>query len=297
MQTGLVETARVRNHVCLSIFWLLILALGALCLQVENSLAESFRSETPSATAIPTSTVAVPVLVYHRFGDTVADSMTTTTPVFEAQLAYIHDLGYHVIPLETLVAYLRGEGPPPPPHALVITADDGHRSVYDVMLPLMRKYGYPVTLFIYPSAISNASYAMTWEQVRELIDTGLFTVQSHTYWHPNFKIEKRRQAPANYEKFVGIQLIKSKTMLEKKLGIEVKTLAWPFGIYDDELLTAAQKAGYVAAFSIDRQAANSSSKLMAVPRFLMTNADQGKRFERLLASPSTTGRPATGTEK
>jgi peptidoglycan/xylan/chitin deacetylase (PgdA/CDA1 family) len=253
-----------------------------------------FNAHADTAT---TPTVNVPVLVYHRFGPTVADSMTTTTPVFEAQLAYIKEHDFHVIPLATLVAYLRGEGPPPPPHSIVITADDGHRSVYEVMLPLIQKYQFPVTLFIYPSAISNANYAMTWDQLRELLGTHLFTVESHTYWHPNFKIEKRKQAPADYEKFVDIQFLKSKATLEKKLGINVNVLAWPFGIYEDELLDRAKNAGYVAAFSIDRRAANSSSTLMAVPRFLMTNADQGKAFERLLASSSTTGEPATRTEK
>jgi peptidoglycan/xylan/chitin deacetylase (PgdA/CDA1 family) len=247
-----------------------------------------------SRAATPAS---VPVLVYHRFGPTVADSMTTTTPVFEAQLAYIKEHDYHVIPLTALVAYLRGEGPPPPPRSLVITVDDGHRSVYEEMLPLMRKYQYPVTLFVYPSAISNARYAMTWDQLRELLGTGLFTVQSHTYWHPNFKIEKRKQAQADYEKFVDTQLLKSKTTLEKKLGITIDILAWPFGIYDDDLLTRAGKAGYVAAFSIDRHAVNPSSTLMAAPRFLMTNIEQGKIFERLLASSSTTGALAIGPEK
>jgi peptidoglycan/xylan/chitin deacetylase (PgdA/CDA1 family) len=196
-----------------------------------------------------------------------------------------------------LIAYLRGEGPPPPPRSLVITADDGHRSVYEEMLPLMQKYQYPVTLFIYPSAISNAKYAMTWDQIRELLDTGLFSVQSHTYWHPNFKIEKRKQAPDDYEKFVDTQLLKSKNTLEKKLNITVDVLAWPFGIYDDELLAHAAKAGYIAAFSIDRRAANPSSTLMAAPRFLMTNIEQGKIFERLLASSSTAGAPAIGTDK
>lgn len=243
---------------------------------------------------IPTS---IPILVYHRFGPTVADSMTTTTPVFEAQLQFIHDHGYTVIPLETAVAWLRGEGPPPPPRSLVITADDGHRSVYEVMAPLIRKYQFPVTLFIYPSAISNANYALTWEQLRELQSSSLFTVQSHTYWHPNFKIEKRKQVAADYDKFVSTQLQKSKSTLEKKLGIEVKFLAWPFGIYDDDLLIRAKDAGYAAAFSIDRHNANSSSTLMALPRFLMTNADQGKAFEQLLASPSATGRQATSTDK
>ncbi len=297
MRSRRIEAAHMKNPVLFLIFWMLALAVTAPYLRAESLPLESLPAGSLPTVTTPVSTASVPVLVYHRFGDTVADSMTTTTPVFEAQLAYIKEHGYQVIPLETLVAYLRGEGPPPPPRALVITADDGHRSVYDVMLPLMRKYQYPVTLFIYPSAISNANYAMTWEQLRELLGTGIFTVQSHTYWHPNFKNEKRKQPPADYEKFVGTQLLKSKITLEKKLGIQVKTLAWPFGIYDDELLALAQKAGYVAAFSIDRHTANSSSTLMAVPRFLMTNADQGKRFEQLLASPSTTGGLAIGTAK
>ena len=68
--------------------------------------------------------VTVPVLCYHRFGPTVADSMTVTTKVFESQLQWLKDHQYTVIPLRTLVNYLLGQGPPPPPKSVVITADD-----------------------------------------------------------------------------------------------------------------------------------------------------------------------------
>jgi peptidoglycan/xylan/chitin deacetylase (PgdA/CDA1 family) len=50
----------------------------------------------------------------------------------------------------------------------VITVDDGHLSVVREMLPLVREFNVPVTLFIYPSAISNASYALTWEDLRSI---------------------------------------------------------------------------------------------------------------------------------
>ena len=65
--------------------------------------------------ALAQEQVSVPVLCYHRFGPTVADGMTVTTPVFAAQLKWLQDNGYTVIPLRTLVNYLRGQGPPPPP--------------------------------------------------------------------------------------------------------------------------------------------------------------------------------------
>jgi len=226
--------------------------------------------------------VSVPVLNYHRFGPSVADSMTVTNKVFEAQLKWLKDNGYTVIPLRTLVNYLRGSGPPPPPKSVVITVDDAHKTVYSDMLPLVRKYNIPVTLFIYPSCISNASYAMTWEQLQALQKTGLFDMQSHTFWHPNFKKDKKKLKPEEYQKLMDSQFKKSKAILEKKFGTTVDLLAWPFGIYDDELEKEAAKAGYVVAFSIDRRHASKAEKLMAQPRYLMSNGDGTKNFAAII---------------
>ncbi len=225
----------------------------------------------------------VPILIYHRFGPVVADSMTVTTAVFESDLRYLRDNGYTVIPLRRLVDYFMGKTPPPPPRSVVITSDDGHRSVYTDMLPLVKKYRIPVTLFIYPSAISNASYAMTWEQLREIKRTGLFDIQSHTYWHPNFRTEKRRLKPADYEKFVVMQLKKSRERIEKEVGGKVDMLAWPFGIYDDWLMKRAKEDGYIAGFTIVRRNAAASDDIMALPRYIMTDRDRGNVFGRILA--------------
>ncbi|MEW6387137.1 MAG: polysaccharide deacetylase family protein [Thermodesulfobacteriota bacterium] len=226
--------------------------------------------------------VKVPVLVYHRFGPTVADGMTVTTPVFAAQLKWLKDNGYTVIPLRTLVDYLKGNGPAPPPKAVVITADDAHKTVYTEMYPLVRRYNIPITLFIYPSAVSNASYVMTWEQLKELKQTGLFDMQSHTFWHPNFKREKKKLKPADYQKLVDTQLSKAKASLERRFETKVDLLAWPFGIYDDGLEKDAEKSGYVAAFSIDRRHASKSEKIMALPRYLMVNGDGIKGFAAII---------------
>ena len=229
----------------------------------------------------------VSILLYHRFGPAVADSMTVTTAVFESHLKYLKDNGYTVIPLSRLVGYCRGNRATPlPSKAVVIVADDGHKTVYTYMLPLIKKYHVPVTLFLYPSAISHASYAMTWDQIRDLKRTGLFDLQGHTYWHPNFKIEKKRLSPAEYDKFVDMQLKKSKEKLEKELGSTINMLAWPFGIYDDQLVRKAEAAGYVAAFSIERRPVRNSDKIMELPRYLMRNNDSGKAFAAIVEGKS-----------
>lgn len=228
----------------------------------------------------------VPILVYHRLGGVVADTMTVKTSVFASHLEYLKTNGYTVIPLRRLVAYIAGEAPPPPARSVVITADDGHKSVITDMFPLISRYHIPVTIFVYPSAISNAKYAMTWQQLSEMRDSGLVDIQSHTYWHPNFKQEKKRLSVNAYEEFVHMQMTKSKEVLEQRLGNHVDMLAWPFGIYDDELINNARQLGYVAGFTLERRHAGRSDNLMALPRYLMTDQVQGALFGKLLATPS-----------
>ncbi|NTU41879.1 MAG: polysaccharide deacetylase family protein [Nitrospirales bacterium] len=224
---------------------------------------------------------SVPILLYHRFGAAAADSMTVTTPVFESHLKYLRDHGYRVIPLRQVVDswYKKGSIPP---KSVAIVVDDGHKTVYSDMLPLVKKYQIPVTLFIYPSAISNASYAMTWDQLRKLKATGLFDLQGHTFWHPNFRREKKKLRPDEYERLVDMQLKKSKERLEKELGGSVDELAWPFGIFDDELMRKARQAGYRAAFTMERHHATFADRPLALPRYLMENSYRDKALEQIM---------------
>lgn len=238
-----------------------------------------------AAAAQPHEGGSAVILVYHRFGPVAADEMTVTTSVFAWQLKYLRDNGYHIVPLRDVVDFVAGRRGLPD-RAVAITADDGHRTVFTDMLPLIMRYQVPVTLFIYPSAISNAPYTMTWEQLAELKATGRFKIESHTYWHPNFRIDKRRLSPDSYQREVTMQLGKSRQVLERRLGTKVDLLAWPFGIYDAELMIAAIREGYVAAFSIDRRNVSPHENPMAIPRYIVTNHDQGKAFEMLVAGKS-----------
>jgi peptidoglycan/xylan/chitin deacetylase (PgdA/CDA1 family) len=228
------------------------------------------------------NSVSVPILVYHNLNPTIPGAMSITPDKLAAQLKWIKDNGYTVIPLNDLVAYLQGKNITIPAKSVVITADDGWESIYKYMYPLVRQYHIPVTLFIYPATISEGAHAMTWAQLKELQQTGLFDIQGHTYWHPNFKQEKRHLSESEYQKFVHNQLYTSKEILDKKLGTHVTLLAWPFGIYNDYLEQAAANAGYVMAFSIDDRRARRSDKAMAQPRYMIIDSENMKTFERII---------------
>lgn len=270
---------------CSRRLWLSI----AVTVCLSGPLANAGRPQTSftNHAAIPErgpADVRASILVYHRFGPLVADSMTVRTATFRWQLQYLREHGYQVIPLRALVVWRSGLGPPPPPRSIVITADDGHQSVFTEMMPLVREFAVPVTLFIYPSAISNAAYAMTWDQLGTVRETGLFDIQSHTYWHPNFAAERRRLPPAGYRTFALRQLTRSRAVIAQRLGVGVDVIAWPFGVYDEDLLQMAADAGYVAGVTLDRRAVTAGDRIIALPRFLITDAASGRNFAALLPS-------------
>lgn len=225
---------------------------------------------------------SVAILVYHRFGDTATDTMTVRVSTFEAQLRFLQERGYHIVRLRDAVDWLRDPAVRLPSKPVVITVDDGHRSVYEKLLPIVLRERFPVTLFIYPSAISNAPYALTWDQLRSLKQTGWFDIQSHTYWHPNFKVERRRRTPPDFRLFVQWQLQRSRQRLAAETGARPDMLAWPFGICDDELMALAADEGYVAAFTLQAHKADRHAPLLALPRFLMVDGYGAAAMAHLL---------------
>ncbi len=226
--------------------------------------------------------VNIPILCYHNLNPTKPGSMSMTPKKFASQMKYLKDNGFTVIPLKEAVEYLQGKRDSLPKKAIVVTADDGWESVYHYMFPIIRENNFPVTLFIYPQTISEGKNAMTWEQLKELQQTGLFDIQGHTYDHPNFKQMKKHMSDEKYNNYVSMQMVKSKQILEDKMGTKVTLLAWPFGIYNDYLEQQAAKAGYDMAFTIDYKTARRGYKPEAQPRFMIIDALSEKTFQGIV---------------
>ncbi|VVD62894.1 Poly-beta-1,6-N-acetyl-D-glucosamine N-deacetylase [Pandoraea morbifera] len=210
------------------------------------------------------------ILVYHRFSAQSADSTTVRIDTFTSQVRFFTLRGFRIVPLADVLAWHAGGQDTLPERALVLTADDGHRSVFEVLWPALAPHPVPITLFVYPSAISNTTYAMTWDQLRGLARSGEVDIESHTYWHPNFRAERARRSPNDFERFARDQLRRSRARIEEETGKCVRLLAWPFGIYDATLEALAREAGYRYAFSIDARPVTPGSDAMAMPRYLMT---------------------------
>lgn len=227
--------------------------------------------------------VTVPVLAYHRFASEAVDTMTVRLATFRAHLDVLHALDCRVIGMQDFIDWQAGRRDLPP-RAVVLTADDAHRSQFEHMAPLLEPLGWEITLFVYPSAVSNASYAMTWEQLRTLQGTGRYRIESHTFWHPDFAQERRRLARQAFERFAREQMVRSRERLQLELGQPVRLLAWPFGVSDDAVQGLARELGYEAAFSLGNRHASRDANRFAIPRYLATEAMGPARLRAILAA-------------
>jgi peptidoglycan/xylan/chitin deacetylase (PgdA/CDA1 family) len=156
--------------------------------------------------------------------------------------------------MQDFLAWRRGEKEIPE-KSCVISIDDGYRSGYEVAWPVLKKHGYPFTMFIYTNYVKGQPNAggqsLSWEELAEMRDTGV-DIQSHTISHSNLRMKKGKyqQTFTTYEDWLRHELVDSKKMLEQQLGISVNCLAYPYGNHSDEIRKIVAEAGYEAAFTV-----------------------------------------------
>jgi peptidoglycan/xylan/chitin deacetylase (PgdA/CDA1 family) len=206
------------------------------------------------------------IFCYHRLVDKIRYPGTEITPAaFEGEMKQLKDAGITVITMQDLLAWKRGEKNIPP-RCAVISFDDGWKSQYEVAWPIMKKFGYPFTMFIYTEGVRGGSLgggeAITWEQLADMRDNGV-DIQAHTATHqdlreghnimlaaPGGKRTRTKLTGPQYEQWVQNEVVGSKQLLEQRLGIKVNCFAVPFGSYNEHVKEIARNAGYEAMFTV-----------------------------------------------
>ncbi len=192
----------------------------------------------------------IPILCYHRFGNGCTSPLCMPAEVFERQMRYLKDNRYRVISPAELIDFLEYRRPLPK-KSVMITIDDGYRSVYNVAYPILKKYGYPATLFIYTSYVGVSSKAITWQQLRELKNNG-FTIGSHTIMHSDLSKQGDDEGDDAYRRRLHKELVKSKKIIDQKLDQDTYFFAYPFGRANALAVSMARQAGYRLAVTVDR---------------------------------------------
>ena len=176
----------------------------------------------PKHDAIPEG-VKIPTLMYHAVSDNCwgIQSLFVSPKRMEEQIKFLTENGYTPILFEDLGRADQIEKP------ILLTFDDGYDDNYTELFPLLKKYNVKATVFVITDLLGTEHY-MTREQVKEMSDSGLVSIQSHTVTHPYLSDCTKQQ--------LETELYQSKLEIARITGKTPFVLCYPSGRYSDASL-------------------------------------------------------------
>lgn len=140
---------------------------------------------------------------------------------------------------------------------IVLTFDDGYEDFYTDVFPLLKKYQTKATLYVMYNYMGSSGY-MTEDQIKEVADSGLVEIGSHTLDHKSLTGIPRDE--------VVREVVDNKNLLEQKLQTYIYTFAYPYGHFDEQSAEVVKQAGYTAAVSTNPGTRQSEANIFTLTR-------------------------------
>jgi peptidoglycan/xylan/chitin deacetylase (PgdA/CDA1 family) len=238
---------------------------------------ESSFNSTPE----PIFTSKLPILMYHRVAPTGLAAMTryrVTPEQFEEQLRYLRDAGFSSVEWEEWQTAILTKQPVPG-QKIAITFDDGYLDLFHYAGPLLKQYGFTATVFLVSDRIgcSNSwdkAYGeevplMGWQEIRQLRDEGI-EFGSHCATHQPLTALSVAE--------VVKEGARSRSILERQLGVPIQTIAYPYGDVNPVVQHLMGACGYTFGFSCRSGWSSFQDQLLDLPRIEVMGSDTLQDF-------------------
>jgi peptidoglycan/xylan/chitin deacetylase (PgdA/CDA1 family) len=207
---------------------------------VAALVALAFVSSGQSASSRPSSATPVPILMYHVIADPPPGApypqLFVSASDFAAQMRWLAHHGYSAVTQRDVWDHWhRGGALPRKP--IVISFDDGYRSVAHAAMPEMRRRSWPGVLNLTVKNL-RVSGGLSERQVRRLIAAG-WELASHTLTHPDL--------PSLDDRSLRREVTRSRAVLRARFGVPVDFFCYPAGRHDARVIRAVRRAGYLGA--------------------------------------------------
>lgn len=239
----------------------------------SSAATPDLSEETDNTVPVAREKTRVAVLGYHNFSDTKpVTEMLMRTSEFREQMEYIHKTGLRVISMKEFLDWRLGNLKLPA-RCVLITLDDGWRSVYTDAFPILKEYGYPFTLFLYTSYLSGRGDSMTPAMIREMQAHGA-TIGSHSTNHlyPRFWKQALTEGEKAYNDLMDVEMGDSFKRLGELFG-PINTYCYPGGYITPEMIQRLPSYGYVAAFTVIPGKVDCTEDVFQVHRYMVFGTD------------------------
>lgn len=232
------ENKKIANKY--SILLKIIISILTIIILLGISIYTYDRLTVNNEYLISEKNLEIPIFLYHHIvkeeSEIQYDYMQTTEKTFEEQIRGLENLGYHFISYQDLIDYNNGQKKLYK-KSCVLTFDDGCRDIYTNAYPILQKYNIPFTMFVVTNAV-GADGCASWEELKEMQDSGLALIASHSTNHTEFNKLSVEETLENVDS--------SYKALEENLGEQkTKIFTYPYGLYIQEQLEPLKEEGYV----------------------------------------------------
>jgi biofilm PGA synthesis lipoprotein PgaB len=245
------------------------------------------------------------ILSYHEVADPkdALDKDYAVSPtMFVRQMDWLRNNGYRFVTVDDLLADEAGNRPLPD-NAVLITFDDGYKSMYEHAWPILKAWKIPAVVAVvgsweddraqvdFDGKIIPRAKLMSWQELRELSDSGLVEIGSHSF-------DLHRGIPGNpegnaqpagitrrwlgaaqgyetedvYRKRIETDLARSSSVIKAHIGRAPRIIAWPYGRYNRELHEAAARNGMAIGLTLDDGANMADTPLWRLRRVLVDHS-------------------------
>ncbi len=249
----------------------------------------------------PAQNIYVPVLMYHHFQKEVQSNgksgATITADKFREDMTYLAENDFTPLLPQDLKSIKEGKMDLPE-KPVIITLDDGYESAYKIAYPILEETGMKATVFVIVGSVENPRKReikkLEWEQMKEMYDSGVMDIQSHSYNLHNQELKGKYvrnelngiqkgliECKAQYNYRVGGDIEKSIELIEENVGNDVLCFSYPYGVYEEWGEDILEKKGVMFAFGTRYGVGDLKDNLYYIIRFSVgMSTDLGDLLEK-----------------
>jgi biofilm PGA synthesis lipoprotein PgaB len=239
------------------------------------------------------------------------NSMDVSVDHLEEHLVWLKKSGYKIVSVQSVLDAAAGKSSIPD-KSVLLTFDDGYQSFYTRVFPLLKKYHYPATVALIGTWIDGidtpdeaGKQLLTWNQVREMVQSGLVEMASHTYdLHKSIVANPQGDSQAatvtrlynsttgryetdeQYRERIHLALRKSAEFIFQHAGLWPRVMVWPYGEYNNIALEASREAGMPMTMGLI-DGFNTVANIDVLRRLIMTDNPDVRQFAEIVSKLRT----------
>lgn len=235
-----------------------LICISALHLNINSDIAAN-------ADIANTDCIDIPIIMYHAVSDaqSIQGDYVISSAEFENDIIYFKQNNYSFVLISDIINFVKGNKDIPK-KSVALTFDDGYYNNYLYAYPLIKKYNAKISLA--PVAYFSELYSnngevseyyshCTWQQLKEMADSGLVELGNHSYnLHTCDGTHNGIGQLANEDTYVYKDRIRNdlttaQNIISENTGVTCQFIAYPFGIYNKSTQELVKEMGFSAALT------------------------------------------------